>query len=328
MINQSTSEQAGQLPTEEAMYVSSAVTRYLAMKGMQDLAPGTLTCLKCALACLQDFCGKNAVLADITAGKLRLWIDTRRQAGTSPNTMRQYRTITGAFLSWCAAQGYISHNPIHEVKPPPRIKATRKPVPQTVLQDMLAACDRLPTLREGMKAKAVLMLLMYGGLRGRCELLRADVSDFLPAERTLIVRRGKGRKMRRQALPKVACDALRDWLSVRPAGSKALFPGERRQAERMSYPGLRKILTTLAITAGHRDASILPHAIRHSYATGLVQAGVPLTTVQRALGHESLRTTEIYIETDDRDVLEAVELLAAPKKTEEKRRFRRRDLRR
>ena len=127
------------------------------------------------------------------------------------------------------------------------------------------------------------------------EGLHLEVSH-IDSERLLVwVRQGKGRKDRAVPLPRPLLARLRHyWKHERPASNtKYLFLPEHGKGP-FDESTLQK-----TFTAALRDTSMQKHAtvhtLRHSYATHLVEAGVSLRTVQAILGHQSLRTTEVYL---------------------------------
>jgi integrase/recombinase XerD len=105
------------------------------------------------------------------------------------------------------------------------------------------------------------------------------------------VEQGKGRKDRYTILSKRALEELRIYYSAyRP--KKWLFEG--RGGEQYSARSLGKIVTDSARKAGIAKR-VSPHTLRHSFATHLMEAGVPLPVIQKLLGHKSIKTTMIYL---------------------------------
>ena len=149
---------------------------------------------------------------------------------------------------------------------------------------------RLLKAMQNLKHRTVGMVLYGAGLR-ISEALALELGD-VDSERMVIgVRHGKGDRDRQVALSPVLLDALRVyWRAYQP--SLYLFPGRDPQRP------LGNSVIQRAIKAARQRAGISKHAtlhaLRHSYATHLMEAGTDLRTIQILLGHRSLKTTAIY----------------------------------
>jgi site-specific recombinase XerD len=113
---------------------------------------------------------------------------------------------------------------------------------------------------------------------------------------------GKGRKDRITPLTAATVTVLRDWMAEHPGpATNPLFPTNRGTP--MSSDALQQRLTLHASTAAHQCVSlhgktITPHVLRHTAAMNLLQAGVDITVIALWLGHESVTTTQIYLQAD------------------------------
>jgi site-specific recombinase XerD len=144
------------------------------------------------------------------------------------------------------------------------------------------------TLRE----RALLMTTYGGGLRVS-EVVRVRISD-IDAQRDLLrVEQGKGRKDRYTLLgPRLLAELRHYWQVYRPA-SPWLFP-QRGKAAPMAVETAQKIYYAAKHRAGITKGGGI-HALRHSFATHLLEAGTDLPTLQRLLGHDSVTTTMRYV---------------------------------
>ena len=123
------------------------------------------------------------------------------------------------------------------------------------------------------------------------------------------VRNGKGAIDRGVPLPRPLLARLRRyWKAERPeSATKFLFVPQNGDAP-LHETTLQKTFTAARIDAGlDKDASI--HTLRHSYGTHLLEAGVSLRTIQKVLGHKSLRTTEVYMHVTQPGVEHLQEIL-------------------
>lgn len=136
---------------------------------------------------------------------------------------------------------------------------------------------------------AVLELLYGSGLRV-AELCSLDCVSIDLAHQALRVW-GKGSKERRVPLGEPACDAVEAWILLRPEAAPpqagdALFTNER--GRRLTPRDVRRILDRRSASPTH------PHALRHTYATHLLDGGADLRAVQELLGHADVATTQRY----------------------------------
>jgi integrase/recombinase XerC len=189
------------------------------------------------------------------------------------------------YFSWLLRQGRLDADPARSLRAPAgggRLPRVLSPGEVGALLDVAAptALDR--------RDLAVLELLYAGGLRVSelCGLNRGDI-DL--AQRTVTVL-GKGAKQRRVPIHDTAVDALRAWLE--DGREDAAGPPEavfvNRRGNRLGPRDVRRILDRRAASPTH------PHALRHTYATHLLDGGADLRVVQELLGHSSLATTQIY----------------------------------
>ena len=143
---------------------------------------------------------------------------------------------------------------------------------------------------------AALFTLLYGcGLRIG-EALALDVGNA-PVAGVPIKIRGKGGKERLVPVLPVVAEAVAAWLRVHPGRSAAapLFPGVK--GGRLNPGVAQRSLRTWRRLAGLPE-HVTPHALRHSFATHLLEGGADLRSIQELLGHASLSTTQRYTAVD------------------------------
>src|SRR5664279_3250630 len=179
----------------------------------------------------------------------------------------------------------IEHSPVANVRRPKVSKDS-----PTIGLDA-AELDRLLTAAEadGTTSAALVSLLVYNGLRID-EALRCDVEDFTHqrGHRVLRITR-KGGRASTEPLSPIVSRALEGCIGARTAGPIFL---NRDGTARLSYSTSYALIRRMAGKAGIAAASRLsPHSLRHSFATELLGAGVPLQDVQDAMGHADPRTT-------------------------------------
>ena len=207
-----------------------------------------------------------------------------------------------SFYRFLAARGITASNPARQVASPKKKKA----LPRALDVDAAAAVVEAPTAGDtdspGALRDRAMFEVMYGaGLRVSecCALDRDDVDRDRYGEGCLLrVRRGKGGKDRLVPLGRTALTALDRYLAegrprlAHPSGRQdpaALFLN--RHGGRLTTRSVQRHLSRAALMAG---AEATPHALRHSFATHLLDGGADLRSIQELLGHASLSSTQVY----------------------------------
>jgi integrase/recombinase XerD len=164
---------------------------------------------------------------------------------------------------------------------------------------LLAAPDRTTWL--GRRDHALLFLLLQTGLRVS-ELTGLRSGDIVLTAGAHVRCLGKGRKDRCTPLTRDAVALLRAWLAESAGDLDApAFPS--RRGTRLSRDAVERLVTKYADKAGDRCASlrgkrVTPHVLRHTTAVMLLQAGNDRAVIALWLGHESIETTQIYLDAD------------------------------
>jgi integrase/recombinase XerC len=199
-------------------------------------------------------------------------------------------------LRWAALHRLIPSNPASDVGAP----KLDRPLPRFLRKDEAARLCDLPPDDEpaGIRDRAILELLYGGGIRVG-ELCGLDLDDVDLRVGSVRVT-GKGRKERRVPVGAPALDALHNYVATArpPLLARARVPPEPHALFLNSRGGrLQPRSVRAAIdkyTRGAGGTHISPHALRHSFATHLLDNGADLRAVQELLGHESLATTQVY----------------------------------
>jgi integrase/recombinase XerC len=202
-----------------------------------------------------------------------------------------------ALFRYLVDEGIVAHNPA-ELASAPKLPAHLPEIMHDYeLEELLASPD--PNTPAGSRDRALLELFYATGMRV-AEVHRLDVAHLTGEPRRLRVI-GKRDKERIVFYGEPAADALRDYLAHgRPALlAKRRGAGEEqalllnRNGGRLSVRGIQRVVEkhVLKTATAHR---ISPHALRHSFATHLLDNGADLRAIQELLGHENLETTGIY----------------------------------
>jgi site-specific recombinase XerD len=187
---------------------------------------------------------------------------------------------------------------------------------------------RLLAVADNLKVRTLLGLGYGCGLRAG-EVVRLKVKHIDRAQKIIRVEQSKGRKDRNVMLSPETFDLLRQWWKVRPSRQDAttplqerwLFPG-RKPGKPMTTRQLSRLFHEAADAAGIKKRVTL-HALRHSFATHLLERGTDIRIIQALLGHEKLDTTARYtrVATGMIAAIESpLDLLSQPRKKPNKSR--------
>ena len=201
-----------------------------------------------------------------------------------------------AFYKYVLRTGKIKNNPAEMIQ----TLKTEKYMPTFLSVDemfeLLKAQDESSVL--SLRNRAMLEIFYSSGLR-LSELAGLDLID-LDFNQKLVKVRGKGRKERIVPVGGPALKAVQEYLgkigeiTKNTSGDifkKPLFLNAR--GERITTRSIARIVNELTSKSGI-GRKISPHALRHSFATHLLNAGADLRSIQELLGHESLSTTQKY----------------------------------
>lgn len=151
--------------------------------------------------------------------------------------------------------------------------------------------DDLLQCTPNQKHRAFLMTLYAAGLR-LGEAANLHIPDIDSQRMQLCVARGKGNKQRLVPFsPRLLAELRTYWKAYRP--TQYLFPGKTPDRPYAST-SIQKAIKAAARRAKIQK-NVTPHVMRHSYATGLLEAGVDILTISRLLGHASFATTMVYL---------------------------------
>ncbi|MGH2896680.1 MAG: tyrosine recombinase XerC [Solirubrobacteraceae bacterium] len=234
--------------------------------------------------------------AAVDVRALRRYVASLTESGQAPTTVaRKLAALRGLFRHQVSL-GARSENPADLLSSPKRSQR----LPRVLKSDEVATLlDRIPqTGPLGVRDRALFELAYACGLRAE-ELVTLDVSSVDFDAETVRVE-GKGSKTRLVPAGEHALAALERYLArARPALSvgdaPALFLS--KSGRRLGTSDIRRRLRTWARMAA-RTAPALgdahPHALRHSFATHLLEGGADLRAIQELLGHASISTTQVY----------------------------------
>ena len=252
----------------------------------RGLSPHTVAAYCRDLEQFVEFCERLGTdrLDGVTRRAIRRYMAQLSTRGYSRRSIARKISSIRSFFAVAASRGLLPANPAEGVRQPRRPASLPKALPQHGLANSLdAVVGGSPV---DLRDRAILELLYSSGLRVS-ELASLQVGD-VGADMVRVL--GKGGKERVVPVGRAAREAIAGYLeNARPllAGEQAysaLWVGVRGGP--LDARGVRRVV--------QKRLGTFPHALRHSFATHLLEGGADLRTVQEMLGHVELATTQIY----------------------------------
>jgi integrase/recombinase XerD len=233
--------------------------------------------------------------AAITVHHIDQFIDWQRELGRASATIQRRLMAIRMFYDYLA---YIREEDVpNPVVPRRHYLALGRRLPRDVTDDVIA--QLFTAIGPHLRDRTMFTLMLHAGLRVG-ELSQLRVSDVrLADEHTPFLRlNGKGEQERVVYLSATAAQLLDEYLKERPSnGSAQIF---------LNYQGQPISITGIQLRLAHyccqANIWITCHQLRHTYASRLIGADVPITSVQKLLGHSSIHTTQIYVHVADSKV--------------------------
>jgi integrase/recombinase XerC len=297
-------------PPEAARFFAAAdlqdwITQWLGwLKHERRASPHTVSAygrdLAAFLAFLAEHRGGAAGLADLeslTPSDFRAFLAARASARLARSSSARALSVLRGFFRFLDRRGAVKNAALAAVRTPKLPKSLPRALSVEDAQDTL---DEAPAIAvrpwEGKRNLAIFMLLYGGGLRiGEALGLERRAA---PAKPGTIAITGKGNKTRLVPILPVVVEAIRDYIAACPhelTPEGPLFVGLRGKplGARQVQGQMAKLRARLGL-----DRHATPHALRHSFATHLLEGGADLRAIQELLGHASLSTTQRYTAVD------------------------------
>lgn len=233
----------------------------------------------------------------VDTDRVRAYAAGRHRTGLGGRSIARELSAIRSFYEYLIREGHVVDNPAQDVRSP---KARRKlPAVLDVEEVMHLLTPRADNALAPLEVRdhAILELAYSSGLR-LAELVTLDLVDVDLTEGMARVT-GKGRKTRDVPVGQTACQALRQWLTVRltlaVADERALFVS--RRGSRLTARAIQHQVHRWARRQGLLQR-VYPHLMRHSCASHLLESSGDLRAVQEILGHADITTTQVYTHLD------------------------------
>jgi integrase/recombinase XerD len=280
------------------------------LAAQQNASPNTVAAYRDTFRLLLIFVQEHAgippsrlSLEDLDAPLISAYLDhLQSRRGVSVKTRNSRLAALHSLFRFAALRHPEHAALIQRVLAIPTKRAPRSLISYLTTQEidaLLTAPDL--SARTGRRDRALLLVAVQTGLRVS-ELTGLRRTDVVLGTGAHLNCTGKGRKQRATPLTTETAKVLRAWMNECPGQpNDPLFPGPR--AGPLSRDAISRIVARHAINAARTCPSITtkkptPHVLRHSCAVQLLRAGVDIAVIALWLGHESIRTTDIYQHAD------------------------------
>ena len=243
-----------------------------------------------------------SALSKITITDMRSWMANSRASGVGPRSLARKLSAVKVFYRWLAAREGFEPTAVLLTRSPKFTKKLPRPLAIDAARDMIETVE-MQSLEPWVAARdaAVVTLLWGCGLRISEALGLKGIDAPLPQVMRIT---GKGAKERIVPVVDAARAAVDAYVEACPhtlTDDGPLFRGVRGGI--LSPRAIQKAMASARMQLG-LPATATPHALRHSFATHLLNAGGDLRTIQELLGHASLSTTQAYTAIDTARLLE------------------------
>jgi len=266
------------------------------LRDERQLSPHTLSNYRRDLLSVIRFCDEQGISRwrELRPQQVRTFAAQIHRQGLGGRSIQRKLSALRSFCRYLIKQGVLSQNPAQDIRAP---KTARK-LPHTL------DVDRVQCLLDGKahdwltQRDLAMMELMYSSGLRLAELVGLDLQqlDLRQGEARVL---GKGRKTRIVPVGRKAVGVLQAWLTTRAThcaeGESALFIN--RNGTRLGARSVQQRMRRWATRQG-LDSRLHPHALRHSFATHVLESSGDLRAVQELLGHANLSTTQIYTHLD------------------------------
>jgi integrase/recombinase XerC len=241
-------------------------------------------------------------LSKVDTLAVRSYLASLHRAKLAHRSLARHLSTLRSFFRWACREGHLEKSPAKGLATPRLPKTLPRALTLPDTERLLDAHD------EGFvpeRERALFELLYASGLRVS-EAAGLDLDDVDFSARLVRVT-GKGNKERIVPFGGAAAEALQEYLPSRAAlrhRARAEADGDAREPLFVNSRGGRLTTRSMArllkrrLRAAGLPAEISPHALRHTFATHLLQAGADLRAIQELLGHASLSTTQKYTHLD------------------------------
>lgn len=237
----------------------------------------------------------NENVCDINTAIVRDFLQCgRMERDWSAKTFQLYRQYLKTFFEWAKEEGFVDENPVTPIKQPRLPKRLPRCLTPDEARKVLFAARSFNWHLELQRSRneAICYTLTYAGLR-LSEFMNLETVDVDLFERTIRVRDGKNAKERFIPISEDLYPVLKRYSDDRKrlGPSSKWFFGSIRSNKRLTKKNAEDIIRRISARA---KVKFTAHMLRHTFGKICVDSGIDIRTIQVWMGHEDIRTTQIY----------------------------------
>lgn len=292
-------------------HIEDAFTNWLGnLKEVRNLSDNTLISYKHDVKSFIEFISTHTgsevsikYLNDMKISDFRSFLSYLRNKDISSTSIARIISSLKSFFNYLLNTNLIESTVVQSLRTPKQKKSLPRPISsELAIETIKHAQDMEKEKWIGLRNKSILMLLYGCGLR-ISEALNLNFEDI--NENDYLIIKGKGNKERMVPLMDYVKNDIENYIHECPKNfmkDDPLFVGKRldRLSPRIIQYVLEKIRHNLSL-----PETATPHALRHSFATHLLNSGGDLRTIQELLGHSSLSTTQKYTRVETEKLYDA-----------------------
>ena len=250
---------------------------------------GSYTGLSCFSKFLQEI-GRGGI-KEITKNDLEAFVEHEQDKGLNISTVKLRLAQAKAFLRFMIDKGEISE----DVFPWKLTIKMPDPLPRAMDSDDV---DKLISMKGNVRDRAMIMVLLRTGMRIG-ELLKTRMTDVNMEEQKILIYEGeKNQRGRAVYFSDDAKAAMAFWMEERNKTYELVFYGHK--GRQLSYQAARMMFVKYLNKAGLSQKGYSLHCLRHTYATDLINARLPLECLEKLMGHSRLGVTRRYAMLSDK----------------------------
>ena len=226
-------------------------------------------------------------------GRIDLWAHSI--AGLRPTTYNARLAAARHLLRWL---GLIWPEHLQRAR-------TGKRLPRTLTRRELTTVLETASVSENPATAFLVTMMLDTGMRVS-EVCSLNLDDIDVDDASALIRGGKGDKDRLVLFTERTLERLQAWLPIRTALTDESETAclVNRHGRRLQPRSVQRMMDKLGEQAGLPKGKLTPHVLRHNFATGLLERGADLVTIQRLMGHATIATTRVYLEISDQTLRE------------------------